>query len=187
LWDFVNPTIMKTQTKALPKVLTFSEAKYYIFSVVFVGLAVATPTIFHQFNLAGPRFLPMHIFVLLAGILFGWRTGLLVGLLSPLMSYSITHMPPVAILPETVLELGVYGLAIGLLREKNLNIWLSLVSAMVLGRLARLAFVLAFGLHTNFWQYLQISWPGILLQLALIPTAIYLLQRFLFKKSETKI
>lgn len=178
---------MFTQTKVLPKVLTFSTIKYYIFSAVFVGLAVATPTIFHQFNLAGPRFLPMHIFVLIAGLLFGWRTGLLVGLLSPLMSYSITHMPPMAILPETVLELSIYGLAIGLLRERNLNIWGSLISAMVLGRLARLVFVLAFGLHTNFWQYLQMSWPGIVLQLALIPAVIYLLQRFLFNKSETRI
>lgn len=178
---------MFTQTKALPKVLTFSQVKYYIFSAVFVGLAVATPTIFHQFNLAGPKFLPMHIFVLLSGILFGWRTGLLVGLLSPLMSYSITHLPSMAILPETVLELGIYGLAIGLLRERNLNIWISLISAMVLGRLARLVFILAFGLHTNFWQYLQMSWPGIVLQLALIPAVFYLLQKFLFKKSETKI
>ena len=57
---------MFTQTKVLPKVLTFSQVKYYIFSAVFVGLAVATPAIFHQFNFAGPRFLPMHIFVRLA-------------------------------------------------------------------------------------------------------------------------
>ena len=177
---------MFTQTKVLPKVLTFSTIKYYIFSAVFVGLAVATPTIFHQFNLTGPRFLPMHIFVLIAGLLFGWRTGLLVGLLSPLMSYSITHMPPMAILPETVLELSIYGLAIGLLRERNLNIWVSLISAMVLGRLARLVFVLAFGLHTNFWQYLQMSWPGIVLQLALIPAIIYLLRKFFFKKEDGK-
>src|SRR3989338_8904233 len=105
---------MFAQTKGLPKVLTFSQVKYYIFSAVFVGLAVVTPAIFHQFNLAGPKFLPMHIFVMLAGLLFGWRTGMLVGLLSPLMSYSITHMPPMAILPETVLELTVYGLTAGL-------------------------------------------------------------------------
>lgn len=178
---------MFTQTKALPRVLTFIQVKYYIFSAVFVGLAVVTPTIFHQFNLAGPKFLPMHIFVLLAGILFGWRTGLLVGLLSPLMSYGLTHMPPMAILPETILELAVYGLTIGLLREKNLNIWGALLGAMILGRLARLAFILAFGLHTDFSKYLQMSWPGIILQLALIPVIIYLLQKYLFKKSETKI
>ncbi|OGZ23964.1 MAG: hypothetical protein A2896_01325 [Candidatus Nealsonbacteria bacterium RIFCSPLOWO2_01_FULL_43_32] len=178
---------MTTQTKALPKILTFSGAKYYIFSLVFVGLSVATPAIFHQFNLTGPKFLPMHIFVLLAGILFGWRTGLLVGLLSPLMSYGITHLPPMVILPETILELSVYGLAVGLLREKGLNIWVSLISAMVLGRVARLAFIFIAGNQANPWAFIQMSWLGIALQLALIPTIIYLLQKFVFKKSETKI
>lgn len=176
---------MFTQTKTLPRILTFSQAKYYIFSLVFVGLAVAAPSVFHQFNLAGAKFLPMHIFILMAGLLFGWRTGVLVGVLSPLMSYSVTHMPPMVILPEIVLELGIYGLAIGLLREKKLNIWVVLLGAMLIGRLARLLFVLGFGLETNPLHYFQISWPGMLLQLALIPVAVYLLQRFFFKNEKT--
>jgi len=177
---------MFTQTKTLPKVLTFSEVKYYIFSITFVGLAVFVPWALHQFPLAGPKFLPMHFFVIIAGLLFGWRTGLMVGFLSPLMSYSITHMPPMAILSETTLELAIYGLAIGLLREKNLNIWVALFGAMILGRLARLLFVLGLGLQTNPLNYFQISWPGILLQIALVPLIIYLLQKFLLKKENEK-
>jgi niacin transporter len=176
-----------TQTKTLPKVLSFSEAKYYIFSLTFVGLAVFTPWLCHQLNLAGAKFLPMHFFVMFAGFLFGWRTGLLVGVLSPLMSYSITHMPPMAILPEVILELGVYGLAIGLLREKKLNIWAALFGAMILGRLVRLLFVLGLGFETNPLWYFQISWPGIALQLASIPIIIYFLQKFLFKENEKAI
>ncbi len=178
---------MLTQTKVLPRVLIFSEVKYYIFSAVFVGLAVGVPWILHQFHLAGPTFLPIHFFVMFAGFLFGWRTGVLVGILSPLMSYSLTFMPPAAILSETVLELAVYGLTIGLLREKGLNIWVALIGAMVLGRLARLLFVLAVGLKTNPLDYFQMSMPGIVLQIILIPFVIYLLQMFLFKKGETKI
>lgn len=172
---------MLTQTKILPKVLTFSEIKYYVFSLVFTGLAILTPTIFHQFNLAGAKFLPMHIFVLVAGLLFGWRTGLMVGVLSPLISYSITHMPAMAILPEVVLELAVYGLAAGFLRERKLNIWIALLSAMILGRIARFLFVFVFGLQTDLVYYLQLSWPGIALQIALIPFLVYFLQKFLFK------
>ena len=67
---------MFTQTKALPKILTFSETKYYIFSSVFVGMAVFVPWLTHQFHLAGPKFLPMHFFVMFAGFLFGWRMGI---------------------------------------------------------------------------------------------------------------
>ena len=177
---------MFIQTKTLPKILTFSEVKYYVFSLTFVSLAVFVPWSCHQFHLAGPQFLPMHFFIIIAGFLFGWRTGLLVGLLSPLMSYSVTHLPPLAILPEVSLELGIYGLIIGFLREKNLNIWVALLGAMILGRLARLLLVLGMGLETNPLTYFQISWPGILLQLALIPVIIYLLQRFVFEKKNEK-
>lgn len=171
------------QTKTLPKILNLSQIKYYIFSLTFTGLAVGIPWLLHQFHLAGPMFLPMHFFVMFAGFLFGWRTGLLVGLLSPLISYSITHLPPMAILPGTILELAAYGLAIGLLREKGFNIWTALLGAMVLGRLARLAFIFAVGSQANPWAFIQMSWPGILLQLALIPIIIYLLQKFLFKNN----
>lgn len=172
------------QPKTLPKILTFSEAKYYIFSLSFVGLAVFTPLLLHKFQFLGPQFLPMHFFVLIAGFLFGWRTGLFVGALSPLMSYSVSHMPPIAILPETILELVVYGLAIGIAREKNLNIFFALPLAMLAGRAARLLFVFGLGLNTNPLGYFQMSWPGIVLQLILIPFVIILLKKYLFKKNE---
>jgi hypothetical protein len=166
--DFVNPTIMNfIQTKALPKVLTFSQAKYYLFSLVFVGLAVGVPALLHQFTFAGAKFLPMHFFVMFAGLLFGWRTGLLVGALSPLMSFGLTQMPTMAILPQVVLELAVYGLAAGLLRERGFGVGISLVGAMILGRLARLAFFPDI-------NFIQASWPGIVLQIILIPTIVYL-------------
>ena len=178
---------MLAQTKTLPRVLSFSEAKYYVFSVAFISAAVFFPWLAHQFQLAGARFLPMHFFIIIAGFLFGWRIGVAVGVLSPLMSYSITQMPSVAILPEVILELAVYGLVTGLLRERNLHIGLALVGAMFLGRLARLFFVLAWGLETDPFFYFQISWPGIVLQLASIPLIIYLLQKFVFEKNATKI
>ncbi|MFA4998935.1 MAG: ECF transporter S component, partial [Candidatus Paceibacterota bacterium] len=107
-----------TKVKSLPRLFAFSDAKLYVFSAVFTVSAVFFPWLLHQFNLAGPQFLPMHFFILIAGFLFGWRTGLVVGVLSPLMSYGITHMPSITILPEVILELAVYGLVIGILREK---------------------------------------------------------------------
>jgi LytS/YehU family sensor histidine kinase len=175
------------QAKSLPRALLFNEAKLYAFSSIFTISAVFFPWLLHQFNLAGPKFLPMHIFVLIAGFLFGWRTGILVGVLSPLMSYSISHMPAIVILPETILELAVYGFVIGLLREKKLNIWASLISAMIIGRLARLLFVLAFGLKTSPLEYFQMSLPGIVLQIILIPLLVVFLQKFVFEKNGKSI
>jgi len=175
------------KAKSLPGMLSFSDAKLYIFSFVFTLSAVFFPWLLHQFNLAGSQFLPMHFFIMIAGFLFGWRTGLITGVLSPLMSFSLTHMPSVVILPEVILELAVYGFAIGLLREKKLNIWISLISAMALGRLARALFVFSFGLKTNPLEYFQMSWPGVVLQIALVPLIIIFLQKFVLKENEKAI
>lgn len=154
--------------------------------MAFISLAVFIPWLTHQFHIAGARFLPMHFFVIIAGFLFGWRTGLVVGVFSPLVSYSITHLPPVIILPEITLELALYGLIIGILREKNLNVLVVLFSAMIIGRLARLFLVLGLGLETNPLNYFQISWPGIILQLTLIPLVILLFQRYIFDTGNAK-
>lgn len=170
---------MTIQVKVLPKVLTFSEAKYYIFTSAFIGLAVFVPWLTHQFHLAGPKFLPMHFFVIIAGILFGWRAGMIVGVASPMLSYGITHLPPLVILPETMLELAIYGFATGALRERNLNIFTSLFVAMILGRMARMFWILSFSQPASPIKFIQISWPGIALQIFLIPIVVYLCSKIL--------
>jgi hypothetical protein len=160
---------------------------------LFVALSVATPWVFHQFHLAGATFLPMHIFVLAAGLLFGWQVGLSVGLITPLISYAISGMPGLQVLPQVIVELSVYGLAAGLLREKlNLRVAWALIGAMAAGRLALLlaasiAYLLAgeayspLGTYSNpllaTWATIKQGAPGIALQLALIPGAIWLLSK----------
>ena len=78
--------IVASESRLFPKVLAYTDIRSYVFTAGFISLAVATPWVFHQFYLAGPTFLPMHIFVLVAGLLFGWRAGLIVGLFTPLVS-----------------------------------------------------------------------------------------------------
>lgn len=177
---------MFTQTKALPQVLDFSEAKYYIFSSAFTAAAVFFPWLAHQFNIAGQVFLPMHIFILAAGFLFGWRTGLMVGILSPSLSYFLTQMPATMLLPQVILELAVYGIAIGLLREKDFNIWISLLFAMVLGRSARILFILFFVPGMDALRFISISLPGIILQVALTPLIVHFIREFISKKDNVQ-
>jgi hypothetical protein len=131
--------VVVSEGGVFPKVLVYTNIRSYAFTAIFVALAVATPWIFHHFYLAGPTFLPMHIFVLLAGLLFGWRAGLIVGLLTPLVSYGVSGMPVLPILPQIVVELSLYGLTAGMLRERfNLRVIWSLLGAMIAGRLALL-------------------------------------------------
>lgn len=188
-----------SKTQYLPLVLKYTDIRSYIFTAVFISLAVATPWVCHQFYLAGPIFLPMHFFVLVAGLLFGWRAGLIVGIFTPLVSYAISGMPVITILPQIVVEISVYGLMAGILREKfNLRAIWSLLGAMMAGRLtlllvvsilslggaiySPLGFYAGRGAESNPLAVLQsvivLGWPGIAIQLAFIPVIVRLLEKF---------
>jgi niacin transporter len=180
--------------------LKYKDIRSYLLTAAFVMLAVFVPWVFHQFHLAGPTFLPLHIFVLIAGLLFGWRAGLLVGLFTPLTSYFISGMPALNILPQVIIEVSSYGFIAGILREKyNMRTIWSLLGAIMGGRLTLLIAIsiiyliggqsyspLGLGANplTSFWSTVKQGWPGIAIQLISIPSIIWLTGKF--TASETK-
>jgi len=182
-----------------PIILKYTDIRSYVLTLVFILLDVAVPRLFHQFHLAGPTFLPMHIFVLIAGLIFGWRAGLIVGLLTPLISYGVSGMPVLSILPQTVVELSAYGLVAGILRERfNLRVIWSLLGAIAAGRLALFLSLLVLYLTVGqiysplgpeatpllgVWSAIKQGWPGIVIQLAFIPAVIWLLGKLAAKIS----
>ena len=184
--------------QVFPLVLKYTDIHSYALIAVFVLLNVLVPWAFHQFHLAGATYLPMHVFVLVSGLAFGWPAGLIVGLLTPLASYAVSGMPVPWILPQLVVELSAYGLLAGILREKfNLRVIWSLLGAMIGGRLALLLAILVIhlvsgqihsplGLETNpffsAWSAIKQGWPGILMQLVLIPVAFWRAGKFTHKK-----
>jgi LytS/YehU family sensor histidine kinase len=110
-----------------------SKTKRSTLAALFIALCVVLPIAFHSVPNAGSIFLPMHIPVLLAGIICGWPLGLTCGILGPILSSLLTGMPPMAYLPSMVCELAVYGLVTGLLinkintRNKFLDIYVPLM------------------------------------------------------------
>jgi LytS/YehU family sensor histidine kinase len=170
--------------------LKYKDIRSYLLTAAFVMLAVFVPWVFHQFHLAGPTFLPLHIFVLIAGLLFGWRAGLLVGLFTPLTSYFISGMPALNILPQVIIEVSSYGFIAGILREKyNMRTIWSLLGAIMGGRLALLIAISIIyliggqsysplGQESNvlasFWSTIKQGWPGVAIQLISIPGIIWL-------------
>lgn len=170
--------------------LKYKDIRSYLLTAAFVMLAVFVPWVFHQFHLAGPTFLPLHIFVLLSGLLFGWRAGLLVGLFTPLTSYFISGMPALNILPQVIIEVSSYGFIAGILREKyNMRTIWSLLGAIMGGRLALLIAISIIyliggqsysplGQESNvlasFWSTIKQGWPGVAIQLISIPGIIWL-------------
>lgn len=177
------------QVKSLLKPITqLRNIELINFSFLFVALAVALPWFTHQFHLAGPTFLPMHLFIFVAALLFGWRAGLIVGLFTPLISYFVSGLPLPQFLPQITIELAVYGLVAGFVRKKmGLNLWLSLIIAMVTGRIALGLAVWLLGTNpagpiNQVITVVKLGWPGILIQLAIIPLIVLLLKKFLASK-----
>lgn len=159
----------------------------YIFCGLCIALCVVLPMAFHMIPNAGSVVLPMHIPVLICGLVCGWHFGLLCGLTGPLLSSLLTGMPPMAILPSMMAELAVYGvvtaLMMKLIHTKKIyaDLYISLVAAMLAGRIVAgvvKAVTLAGGLSFGAWvtAHFVTALPGILIQLAFIPSIYVALQ-----------
>jgi hypothetical protein len=53
-------SIAISKSQFFPLVLKYTDIRSYAFTAVFIALAVLLPWSFHQYDLAGPTFLPMH-------------------------------------------------------------------------------------------------------------------------------
>ena len=168
---------------------SMSVVKRSILTAVCIALCVVLPQAFHAIPNAGSVYLPMHIPVLLCGLICGWPYGLLCGLAGPALSSLFTGMPPVAVLPGMLVECAVYGcvagLVMSLVKTKKLyaDLYLSLIAAMLLGRiLSGVAKALIFSPG----QLTMAAWvtssfvtglPGIAIQLVLLPTIVFALMK----------
>lgn len=167
---------------------TIHSVKRMTMAAVCIALCVVLPIAFHSIPDAGSVFLPMHIPVLMCGMICGWPYGLLCGLMGPLLSSVLTGMPPVAFLPAMMVECGTYGLVSGLvlrhLRTRSTygDLYIALVAAMLAGRVVSgIAKALIFtpGLAMSAWITASFvtALPGILIQLIFLPSVVFTLMK----------
>ncbi len=169
--------------------LRMSYVTRAMITAVCLALCVVLPLAFHSIPNAGSIFCPMHIPVLLCGLLCGWSFGLLCGLAGPLLSTLFTGMPPMAYLPGMMVELAVYGLVTGILmqtvhtKKTYADLYISLIAAMLCGRIiAGIAKALLFSAGSYslaVWttSYFVTSLPGIAIQIILVPAVIFALEK----------
>ncbi|MBU2700301.1 riboflavin transporter FmnP [Sporomusaceae bacterium BoRhaA] len=167
-----------------------------VYTALFMALGVVLPITFHFVGAMGAIFLPMHIPVLMAGLLLGGKSGMAVGVIAPALSSFFTGMPPVIpVLPLMVIELALYGVVSGYLyHNRKISLFASLVGAMILGRLGTVAaiFLMVQLVHINIppLGYLiggiTTGFPGILIQMVLIPLLVKRLEGSYLKISHIK-
>lgn len=147
------------------------------------AVGILLPAIFHHTPfLDGRIFLPMHIPILLAGILTGPLFGAISGAIVPIISSMVSGgRPPMFPSAVTMMfELATYGLVTGVL-AKRFNVIITLVVAMIAGRIvlgiAQAILVGNFMIEIFIVSALTRPWPGIIVQIVLIPAIIQLLKR----------
>lgn len=157
-------------------------------AALLVAVGLILPQIFHMVGgkAVGSVFSPMHLPVLVSGLLLGPALGAAVGFLTPLLSALATGMPPMAILPFMLCELTAYGAVSGVLARK-FPLYPSLIGAQVAGRVVYAAALFVggtvFGMQcaapASVLMSIVTGLPGIVLQLALAPAVVLLLRKAL--------
>lgn len=147
------------------------------------ALAIVLPIAFHGLGPGvGPIFQPMYLPILALGLMVSWEVALAVGCLAPIASALLTGMPPFAPPVAFLMASELAALAVGasLARRTGAGVWLGAVVGIVASRLAGAGALLtvghALGYGQGLWQYsvlsFAIAWPGLVLQLAVVPAVV---------------
>ena len=168
-----------------------TNLKTLVLAALFLALALVLPFLTGQIPEIGSMLCPMHIPALLCGFFCGWPWGLAVGLIAPVLRSLLFSMPPMYPMAVCMaFELATYGAVSGFLYSKlphkKSSIYVSLLTAMVAGRLVwGLARFLCSGLDVSafglsaFWSgAVATAIPGIIVQILLIPVLVMALEKY---------
>ena len=159
------------------------------YSALCLAMALVLPFLTGQIPEVGSMLCPMHIPALLCGFLCGWPWGLGMGFAAPLLRYVIFGMPPMPTALAMAFELAAYGAVAGLLYrllpKKSVNVYVSLVGAMIAGRVVwgAVQYVIlglrgtTFTVSAFLAGAVTTAIPGIILQLVLIPPLVMVLRK----------
>ncbi len=167
------------------------QIKNLCLSAMFLSIGIVLPFLTSQIKEIGDTLLPMHLAVMLCGLICGSQYGLAVGFILPIMRSLMFSMPP--IYPNAVwmaFELATYGFVIGFIysrfkKQNILAVYASLITAQIAGRIAwGIAKAVLLGLSGKAFLFEAFiiggfvdSALGILLQLLLIPFIMLIINK----------
>ena len=182
---------------------TKQTTQNFVLAAMFMALGLVLPFLTGQIQQIGNMLLPMHLPVLVCGLICGWQYGAVVGFVLPLLRFVLFGMPPIYPMGVSMaFELATYGFLAGWLYSHSrwqciISLYRCLLAAMVVGRLVWGAVrVLLSGVagQAFTWEMflsgaLLTAIPGIVLQLTLIPALMLALDRtglVKFRRAEPK-
>ncbi|MCI9331607.1 MAG: ECF transporter S component [Oscillibacter sp.] len=160
-------------------------------AAMMLALGLALPFFTGQIPQVGNMLCPMHLPVLLCGLLCGWKYGLAVGFILPPLRYVLFSAPPIFPAGAAMaFELAAYGFLSGFLYARSRRqcvaaLYRCLIPAMLGGRavwaLVRVILSGVSGQAFTWQMFLSGAFltaiPGIVLQLVFIPGVMVALDR----------
>ena len=167
------------------------------FAALMLAAGMLLPLLLGQVQVLGQSLLPMHLPVLLCGVLCGWKYGFAVGAILPIFRSLTFGMP--MLFPNAVamtFELAAYGFFIGFLyaRRKGysrLYLLACLVCAMIAGRvvwgIAQAILLGYLGQPFGFSPFITAAFlngiAGIVIQLVAVPLAVEIAEQINQRKT----
>lgn len=165
--------------------------KNMVLAAMFLALGIVLPFLTGQIQSIGNMLLPMHIPVILCGLISGWQYGGLVGFVMPLLRSVMFGMP--VMFPSAVamaFELATYGIVVGYLYSHARwqcvkMLYRCMFAAMIMGRIVwgiAMAILLrstlkGFGVYAFISGAFLNAIPGIILQLIVVPCVMVTLNK----------
>ena len=162
-----------------------------VLSAMFLAIGFVLPFLTGQIPEVGSMLLPLHLPALICGFVCGWPWGLAVGIVLPIVRSLLFGMPPM--IPTALcmaFEMGAYGAAAGWLYQRlshrATGVYASLIGAMLIGRIVwgvaswavyALLMPNSFAIAAFWMGGFVNAWPGIVLQLVLVPIIVLALQK----------
>lgn len=166
-------------------------AEKTVLCAMFLAIGIVLPFFTGQIPQVGSMLLPMHIPVILCGLICGGKNGAAVGFIMPLMRSLIFTMPPMY--PTAIamaFELAAYGFIVGYMYENARwhcikSLYRCMITAMIGGRIVwGVAMAALLGIGENGFTLAAFAAgafvnaiPGIILQLVFIPAMMLALDK----------
>ena len=167
------------------------RTKNITLSALFIALGLVLPLLTGQLKALGNAFLPMHLPVLICGLVVGPIYGLIVGFVLPILRHFTFGMPP--LYPTAIsmaFELATYGFVVGFIYKNSrwkciIALYESLIISMIVGRLVwGIVQMILLGINGQpftFQMFMAGAFlnaiPGIVFQLVFIPSLMLALHR----------
>jgi len=143
------------------------EMKSYLFASIFIAGNILLPQLCHLIPNGGMILLPIYFFTLIAAYKYGFFTGLLTALASPIVNHLLFGMPATEMLAIILVKSALLAVAAAYIAQRTKTIKLQYILLVILfyqglGMMAEFAMTSSFEAAL---QDIRLGFPGMLLQL----------------------